>query len=266
MLGSRTAFTLIELLVVIAVIALLIAILLPSLGSARRVAQTVKCLANVRSLETAHVLYADDFKGVFVDAGLGHGGVGEVEKSWPVLLADYAGPTLAIRSPVDRSPYWHSDEGGTCDGLTLPRLLELVRGGQTQGSGPLCRWTSYGLNSYTTRSVAPSVRDTHDAMHKVPTPFATVHFLMMTPGLTTHSAPFAKSDHVHPEGWSDGPNGPESAPQRANLEAWINAHGGHESPAAQSNYGFLDGHAVTLKFSEVYRDPTRNRFDPKVAQ
>jgi prepilin-type N-terminal cleavage/methylation domain-containing protein/prepilin-type processing-associated H-X9-DG protein len=63
---QQQAFTLIELLVVISIIALLVGILLPALGAARRSAQNVVCLSNVRQLGTASTTYATDNKDFYV--------------------------------------------------------------------------------------------------------------------------------------------------------------------------------------------------------
>jgi len=55
---TKKAFTLIELLVVISIITLLTGILLPALGSVREYARSTVCLANVRRLALAGVMYA----------------------------------------------------------------------------------------------------------------------------------------------------------------------------------------------------------------
>ncbi len=56
----KQAFTLIELLVVIAIIAMLLAIMVPALQSARELATGIVCMANQKGLSLAWTLYAED--------------------------------------------------------------------------------------------------------------------------------------------------------------------------------------------------------------
>ena len=75
------AFTLIELLVVISIIALLIALLLPALGGARKSARLIQCATQQRQAGVAMINRASDLKGVLPVAevhtnSFGHGVIG----------------------------------------------------------------------------------------------------------------------------------------------------------------------------------------------
>lgn len=271
------AFTLIELLLVIAIVAMLTGLLLPALGQARAAARTTKCLSQIRTLEIAHTAYMNDFREQFIDAALAHGGLGNPRTAWPVTLADYAGGALVLRSPVDRSPQWPLSEGsgGQSSNLSYRDFISRYDGGRAANIPAnlrIARWTSYGLNNYLTRSKAPprelmARSGGYTRLADVPRPAATVHFLMMTQGLD--GSEYARSDHVHAERWSDG--GEEFAPEAAAENMDLAAHGGSRSASntpswdGLANYGFLDGHAATLRFRDVYTNFERNRFDPNIA-
>jgi len=63
LMKQKSAFTLIELLVVISIIAVLMAILLPSLNRAREQARTVYCSGNLKNIHMAFLMYAEDNDG-----------------------------------------------------------------------------------------------------------------------------------------------------------------------------------------------------------
>jgi len=79
---NSKAFTLIELLVVISIIALLLAILVPSLGKARERARQIVCTNHLKTLCTAGTIYAACYDGFYVPAGYREGPGRTIFISW----------------------------------------------------------------------------------------------------------------------------------------------------------------------------------------
>src|SRR5438552_9309988 len=92
---SGAAFTLIEILVVVAIIALLIAILLPSLRKARENAQGVVCASSVRQLTAAGLMWMDEAKKKRVPT----------HRGWSThVLKMMSGETGPFNCPTDKQP------------------------------------------------------------------------------------------------------------------------------------------------------------------
>jgi len=255
-LVAHRGFTLVELLVVISIIALLIGILLPVVGRARLAAQATACLANLRTLQMASMLYAQDNRGDLIEPGLDEGGVLDApEVAWINTLRSYYELPQILRSPGDRSPHWPVGEGG--DGVPL------------NAAGDRFRRTSYGLNALVTRFLPVEVgpNDTpatisskyFNNLNKIPAPARTNQFLLMA-----ETGDFAGADHAHPDQWWFS-RAPQASPKLAAAQSAIGLFGGGEASwGSIGNYGFLDGHAETLPYSKVYTNPKDNRFDPRL--
>jgi prepilin-type N-terminal cleavage/methylation domain-containing protein len=88
------AFTLIELLVVIAIIAILAAMLMPALSSAKEAGRRVACLNNLRQLSLASQMYVNDNGGAYPPR--------RETNSWPnQFYADYGKNVKILLCPTD---------------------------------------------------------------------------------------------------------------------------------------------------------------------
>ena len=108
---TKLAFTLIELLVVIAIIAILAALLLPALASAKEKAKRINCVSNFKQWGLAQVIYSsDNHEGLPTD-GMGQngqwmgnsGGPNDMNAWFNLLPPNVAGQTLSY--------YYHYPSG-----------------------------------------------------------------------------------------------------------------------------------------------------------
>jgi prepilin-type N-terminal cleavage/methylation domain-containing protein/prepilin-type processing-associated H-X9-DG protein len=101
---NRRGFTLIELLVVISIIAILMGILMPALSTAKKMAQSIACSSNLRSLTIGWRMYADqnDDKLLSAESGV------KDRPNWFTGGLSYSADPVNwdIQNDMTKSPLW----------------------------------------------------------------------------------------------------------------------------------------------------------------
>ena len=155
-------FTLVELVVVIGIIALLIAILLPTLSRAREQAVRLVCMSNQRQLVTAWGMYAIEFRG-YMPLGYPDGGTGSAPpndkidvKFIPWVIGDNreAGATKYVVWGASSGPDWLIRAGSIYRYLRDVRVYRCPEHDPNYGVNEIN--ISYGINNYLNGAGAPN--------------------------------------------------------------------------------------------------------------
>ncbi len=97
--GQHRGFTLIELLVVISIIALLVGILMPALGAARRSAMAIQSVSNLRQVGIGLAAYNTDRKGFYPIHSSSIPKIAGVKPRWADYVFPYLNNVEVYRSP-----------------------------------------------------------------------------------------------------------------------------------------------------------------------
>jgi prepilin-type N-terminal cleavage/methylation domain-containing protein/prepilin-type processing-associated H-X9-DG protein len=238
------AFTLIELLVVVAIIALLIAILLPSLGKAKENAKCTRCLANLKALGMSSMLYNNEFSdymcpGYYLvggSSGENWANIFTYMKYIPVTIQDKgASPITSAPTSFNTSTVLYCPDGlATNAGSTTVTNFQDVNGFLPQFAKsvtfrtPTLTW--YGINSLTfdPAHISPARRIANDDAN------TTDFWLPKVTRLPQPSSLVYLFDGV----WS-------------NLDANLNRIFPRHKQGTTTNVMFCDGHGETLARSTM---------------
>ena len=245
----RTGFTLIELLVVIAIIALLIGILLPSLSGARDSARSVRCLSSMRSLGMAMGLYSDDHKDLIPRSK--HSIGFSAELTWAPQLFEYlTGLPFEGDSDLWQSESWWSATNEFYRCAHDRRESPIEQAGLPFSMAAI----SYGKNVYfelRRQEFEPELFSgdlsvPYRKRSSVPHPSVTI--------LLGEMKEERSADHIMSHFW-------RTRSVTAGDEVATERHGDG------AGYLFLDGHASTRAFAEMYdAENSRDQWYPAMAR
>lgn len=251
----RPGFSLIELLVVIAIIGLLIGVLLPALGSARRTARGAANLANLRSLGQAMELYVNEhglFPPMRLPNGQTHQATGRPRARWHWALGDYVGQPYVPQSPEEHQRFLTSDDFDRVDNRVFMdpgHRLEDFRS-NTTGNIQVLRNGSYGFNYHylgNTRTEGPGGAAANFPVRasRVQVPFRTVVVGDSKGSQTLSQQGFREHSYTMD---------PPRLDPVTRAQTW--AHAAGPSPADSRHAGkamvaFLDGHAAAHSLAEL---------------
>lgn len=198
-----SGFTLVELLVVIAIIAILSGLVFPSLLGARRSAQSLHCLSQMRQIGVAAMMYADGNNDAYPRSQ--HSAFAHGELVWARALAPNLGAATTDAAPLMNTIYH-------CSRDTRKNVL------------------SYGLNVYFELGPEddyPGYPTTWRRRSDAPNPSATILFAENN----------SDADHIMPNFWTSPNDAADCAHDRHDGKAnYVFADGHAESRAFTTIY------------------------------